>query len=192
VNSHSDWYDGISKQITQLKNTLTEKDYKKFKLDFLLCVARRVADFSNECGQCNLLQQEIVTLTQDVDNLVQITSKERRKDYFRVINRITGHLQRHHKLITEGYYIGIMMALGSGIGVAIGVAMDNIGSGIPIGVGIGVAIGAALDAKAKKDGRILCLKVTTGFSKTVIVLIGLGIVLLLGGILAFILLRNSN
>ncbi len=43
MNSKSNWYDGIAKQINQLKDTLSEKDYKKYKLNLLLCVAERVA-----------------------------------------------------------------------------------------------------------------------------------------------------
>ena len=52
MNSKSNWYDGIAKQINQLKVTLSEKDYKKYKLSLLLCVAERIAEFSPECGQC--------------------------------------------------------------------------------------------------------------------------------------------
>ena len=57
--------------------------------------------------------------------------------------------------------MGLGIAIGSGLGVALGVVLEQIGSGIPIGVGLGVAIGAVLDAKAKKEGRILCPKETT-------------------------------
>ena len=46
MSGHSDWYDGMAKQIDELKSAITEKDYKKFKLNLLLCVARRVAEFS--------------------------------------------------------------------------------------------------------------------------------------------------
>ncbi len=48
MDSRSNWYDGIAKQINQLKDTLSERDYKKYKLRLLLCVAERVAEFSPE------------------------------------------------------------------------------------------------------------------------------------------------
>ena len=69
MNSKSNWYDGIAKQINQLKDTLSEKDYKKYKLRLLLCVAERIAEFSPECGQCQIFQQDISTLTQNVGNI---------------------------------------------------------------------------------------------------------------------------
>ncbi|MFC2032305.1 hypothetical protein ACFLUS_02915 [Chloroflexota bacterium] len=160
MNNKSDWLDGIKRQITLLKDTLSEKDYKKYKLPLMLCLAERVTQFYDECGQCQILQQDISALTQDVGNLTQLADKERQKSYFKSIDKITNHLQKQHKLVNEGYYMGIGIAIGSGIGVALGVALEQIGGGIPIGVGIGLAIGAALDAKAKKEGRILCPKET--------------------------------
>ena len=152
---HSDWYNSIGKEISLYKDTLSKKDYKKYKLDLLLRVAKRVADFSSDCGECQMFQQEITKLTQDLGYLVQMPNKERRKSYFKTINNIIKHLQKYHKLVTEGQNIGIWMALGSGIGVAIGAGMESVAIGIPIGVGIGVAIGAALDAKAKKEGKVI-------------------------------------
>lgn len=187
MKSRDDWYDGVVKKIGELGSTLSERDYKKYKLDLLLCVAQRIGEFSNECPQCQAFRQDITALAQDAGNVVQIADRESRKAYFKAINSIIGHLQRQHKLVTEGYYIGICMAVGSGLGMALGAAMDNVGSGIPIGVGIGVAVGVALDAKAKKEGRILCPREATRSSKTVFVLLGLLGLLVLGGILAFIL-----
>lgn len=194
MNSKSNWYDGIAKQINQLKDTLSEKDYKKYKLSLLLCVAKRIAEFSPECGQCQIFQQDISTLTQDVGNLIQIADKDKRKAHLKTINRMIGHLRKQHKLVTNGYYMGIGMVFGSGIGVALGAAMDSVGSGIPIGVGIGVAIGAALDAKAKKEGRVICPseKTTSSLQKTkLMIIIGLG-VLVLGGLVAFMLFKRSS
>jgi hypothetical protein len=159
----------------------------------LLCVAERVAEFSPQCGQCQLFQQDISTLTQDIGNLIQVASKDRRKAHIKKINGIVNHLQKQHKLVTEGYYLGIGMSIGSAIGVALGTAMPNIGMGIPIGIGVGIAIGAGLDAKVKKEGRILCPSDKTTASspkiKTLII-IGLGI-LIMAGLIAFLLLRYS-
>jgi hypothetical protein len=191
VKGQSDWYDDIAKRIGEIKSTLNEKDYKKYKLDLFLCVAQRVAEFSTVCTECHTFQQDITSLNRDMSNLVQIGDKEGRKAYFKSLNKVIGHLQRQHKLVTEGYYMGLGMALGSGLGVAIGAAMDNVGTGIPIGVGCGIAIGAFLDAKAKKEGRILCPRESVRFSKAALVLLVVVGLLALGGILAFVLFNRS-
>ena len=191
MNDKSNWLDGIAKQINQLKDTLSEKDYKKYKLRLLLCVAERIAEFSPECGQCQLFQQDISTLTQEVESIIQLANKDKRKAHVQTINRIIKHLKKQHKLVTEGQYMGIGIAIGSGIGVALGAATDSIG--IPSGVGIGIAIGAALDAKAKKEGRIICPSEKTATANSTrktktMVLIGIG-ALLVAGLIAYILVR---
>ena len=156
MEAHSDWYGRIAKEISLNDNTLSKKDYKKYKLELLSRVARRVDDFSATCGECQMFKQDITGLLQEIGYVVGMTmSKERRKSYFKRLNNIIKHLQKQHKLVTEGYHTGIWMAIGTGIGVAIGAATDNVGIGTPIGVAIGLAIGAGLDAKAKKEGRVI-------------------------------------
>jgi hypothetical protein len=190
MNSKSNWLNSIQKQITLLRNTLNEKDYKKYKLRLLLCIAERVTQFCPTCGQCQIFQQDISTLTQDIGNLTQLADKERQKSYLKSIDKIANHLQKQHKLVNEGYYIGIGMAIGSGIGVALGAVLEQIGGGIPIGVGIGLAIGAALDAKAKKEGRILCPKETRAATsvnfKTIAIILGLLVLAGLAALLFFL------
>jgi hypothetical protein len=192
MSDNSDWYDGIAKQIEELKSTIPEKDYKKFKLNLLLCAAQRVAEFSPGCSQCMSHQQDVATITRDLPNLIRINDKEGRKSYHKTLNGIIGHLQKQHKLVTEGYYMSIGIAMGSGFGVAMGTATDNIGIGIPIGVGIGLAIGSALDAKAKKEGRILCPREATASSKTPLVLGIIVGLLLLAAFIGFLFFRRFS
>jgi hypothetical protein len=82
-------------------------------------------------------------------------SKEERKSYSQSLNNIIKHLQKEHKLVTEGHYMGIGMAIGTGIGTAIGAGTDNVGTGLPIGTALGIALGSYLDKKAKKEGRVI-------------------------------------
>jgi hypothetical protein len=83
------------------------------------------------------------------------------------------------------------MAIGTAIGVALGAAIGTVGAGIPIGVGLGLAIGAALDAKARKEGRVICPKeIATSPKNIKLIMIGLGVVVL-GGLVVFLLLSRS-
>ena len=152
---HSDWYNRVSREILQHKDSLNQKDVKKYKLDLLLRVAGRVDDLSSMCGQCQLFRQEITTLTQELGNLVQLPSKEGRKSYLKMIDTIIKHLKKEHKLVTEGYYKNIGMAVGGGIGAVLGAVLDNAGIGAPSGIAIGLAIGSYLDKKAQKEGRVI-------------------------------------
>jgi len=151
---HSRWYEDTARVINSYKDTLSQKEAKKYKLDLLLRVSGRVDQFSEECGRCQIFQQEITQLLQNLGNL-SLLSKGTRQSYGRAIKNMVKHLQQDHKLITRGHYVGLGSALGTGIGVAIGAAMGNVGGGIPIGLAIGVAIGLYLDSKAKKEGRVI-------------------------------------
>jgi hypothetical protein len=188
VTGHSDWYIRIADQINQLKETLPEKDYKKLKLDMLLCVAERTDEFSDRCGQCQISQQDISTLVPDIGYLVQTGDKERRKSHLKKIDSIVSHLRKQHKLVTEGYYTGIAMVIGAGIGAALGAATDIIGAGVPLGIGAATVIGIALDAKAKRENRVLCPKKsesrTTSVNRTLVIIGLVGLVLI--GVIALV------
>ncbi len=155
MEARSDWYNRTAKEINLHKDTFNKKDSKKYKLDLLLRVANRVDDFSSYCGECQMFQQEVTTLAQDLGNLIQLPDKGRRKSHIKKINNIIKHLKKEHKLITEGYYRGIGMIIGPATGTGIGTALDNTGIGIAIGVAIGVVIGNYMDKKAKEEGKVI-------------------------------------
>jgi hypothetical protein len=196
MTNNNEWLDGIKKQLNLLKDTLSERDYKKYKLRLLLCLAERVTQFFDECGKCQIFQKDISALIQDAGNLVQLSDKQRQKSYFKSMDNITNHLEKQHKLVKEGYYLAICIAIGTALGVGLGAAFEQTGGGIPIGVGtgvaIGAAIGAALEAKAKKEGRILYPKETSTTAsamnlKIIAIILGL---LVLAGIAAFFFVRK--
>ena len=193
MNNKNKWLDDTRSQINHLKDLLSIKNYKKYKLQYLLCLAERVTEFYDVCGECQIFKQDISDLIVYVNNLAMQPDRERQKSYFKPIEKITSHFHKQHKLVNEGYYMGIGIAIGSGIGVALGAALEQFGGGIPIGIGIGLAIGAALDAKAKKEGRILCPKetktVTTERFKIKAVILGL---VLLAGLAAFLFFRLTR
>jgi len=132
----SNWYDNIVKEINLYQNSLNKKVSKKYKLDLLLRIAN-------------------TTLTKELSYLPQTQNKEAQKRYFKTIGNITKHLQKQHKLVTKGHYIGTAMAIGAGTGVALGAALDNAAIGPALGVTIGLAIGSYLDKKAEKEGRVI-------------------------------------
>ena len=156
MEAQSDWYNRTVKELNLHRDTLSKKDAKRYKLDLLLRIAKRIDDFSSYCGECQSFKGEIMGLIRELGTLVQLTdNKEGRKSYNKAINTIVKHLQKTHKLVSEGYNKGIWMAIGTGIGAALGAALDNPGIGMPVGIGIGLAIGSYLDKKAKQEGKVI-------------------------------------
>ena len=196
---HSAWYNNIAKQINRIKDLLGEKNCKKYKIQYLICLAERVDSYSSLCSECHVSQQEITEAINNLSDFAKLPGdsarmpKEKRRAYFKVINKITGHLQKQHKLVVEGQNLGLWMSIGTAIGVAIGASSDNVGIGIPIGIGIGVAIGTYLDNKAKKEGRVICPRETSGFSyNTKVAMVILGILVLIVALLLFLYYFRSN
>jgi hypothetical protein len=155
----SQWYNRIATEISQYQVTLGQKSAKKYKLDLLLRVAKRVDDFAPSCGECQTFQQEITRLVQEMSLLIQMPSKEGIKSHTRAVNSMVNHLKKVHKLVEKGHYmgigIGIGMAIGAGLGGAFEAAVDNPGVGTAVGIGLGIAIGAYLDRKAREEGRVI-------------------------------------
>ena len=153
---HSDWYNRTVKEINLHKEYFSKKDSKKYKLDLLLRLAKRMDEFSAICGKCQDFKEEITRLVGELGNLVQLPdSKVQRKSYNKTISTIVEHLKKEHKLVSDGFYLGIGMAIGTGVGTALGIALGSPGVGPGLGVGIGFAIGGYLDKKAKKEGRVI-------------------------------------
>ena len=154
MEAHSDWYNRTVKAINLHKDTFSKKDSKKYKLDLLLRLTKRVDEFSATCGECQTFQPEITKLAEGLYYVFNI-SKEERKSYFKTISNITKHLQKKHKLVTEGQYMGMWTGIGIAIGAALGAIFDNPGAGTAIGIAIGLAIGRYMDNKAKKEGKFI-------------------------------------
>lgn len=149
------WYKETAEKINSYQSRLSKKEQKKFQLDLLLRVTRRVAEFNDECGECQLFQQEITVYVNELSNMIHLADNARRKKYAKRLKQTVRHLKSEHKLVPKGHYAGIWTSIGTGIGVAIGAGMGSVGAGIPIGIGIGVAVGMMLDAKAKKEDRVI-------------------------------------
>ncbi len=157
MEAQSSWHSQIVKEISPYQGSLSKKESKKHKLDLLLRVARRVDDFSPECGNCQLFRQEITKLVQDLGFMLQTPNpgKEERKRYSRAINNIVRHLQKEHHLVSDGQNMGIWMAVGVGLGAALGAALENPVIGTALGVVIGLAMGSYMHKKAKREGKVI-------------------------------------
>jgi len=155
MEAHSAWYNRIAQNIGLYQDTLSKKDAKKYKLDLLLRVARRVDEFSAYCGECQLFQPEIRQLSDELGNLVQVPGKEGQRRHSKAIDRMVKHLQKKHKMVTPGYYVGICMGIGAVLGTALGTALEYSGAGSGIGIVLGLAVGSYLDRKAKREKRVI-------------------------------------
>jgi hypothetical protein len=155
----SQWYNRIASEISQYRITLGAKDTKKYRIDQLLRIAKRIDEFSGICSECQSHQQEINRMVENLSMMMQVADREGLKKYYKTIESLTEHLKKGHNLVEKGHYtgigIGIGMAVGAGIGTALGAVLDSPGIGTGIGAGLGLAIGALLDKKARDENKVI-------------------------------------
>lgn len=155
----SQWFNHVSSEISQYRTTLGEKGAKKYRLELLLRVAKRVDDFSQYCGECEAYKKVIGSLVQELSMVVQMPSREGVRKHNKAVTSLVEHLKKVHKLVDKGHYmgmgIGIGMAIGAVVGGALGAALDSPGAGTGIGIALGLAIGAYLDKRARDEGRVI-------------------------------------
>ena len=161
------WYTNISRQIEELRDQLSIKEEKRYKLAVLLRLAKRVADFSNNCQHCHYSKGRIRLLFETLRNIPQMSPGEY-KDYQAVIKDITRHLKKEHRLVDEKQYLKRFVSLAATLGltlIAFGYVLLNFGITILVlsftlpalfvRMIFGYTIGYLLDKRAKKQGRVI-------------------------------------
>lgn len=112
-----------------------------------------------KCQGCAGCRESVAKLTLLLQKLTEKFDQLEIADYkeLRLLaQKITSHLQKEHKLISETYHTGMFMILGLSIGFIFGLTIfNNPTTGVGTGMVLGVAIGAGLDADAKKKGRVI-------------------------------------
>ena len=148
----------IYQLIQELRNKSGEsaKKIKPLKLDRLERVFKRLEVYSNECKDCmektEVLNDYVLELHKNLDDI----GKDYIKKYQSAVFEAISHLEKAHKLVREGHYVGTYMPIGMSIGLVLGMTVwDNMSLGLSIGLVIGVAIGSSMDSSAKKKGIVI-------------------------------------
>jgi hypothetical protein len=105
-------------------------------------------------------------------------------------------MEKNNEKYPEGHFLGMWMGIGialfSGIGVPLSIALKNpglLGIGPAIGIAFGLALGQSIESKYKKEGKIRPL--TEGEKKRRKMLVLAGIAVLILGVLVFLSLSFS-
>lgn len=146
----------LLKDIEELKANVDSKTAKMLDLDLFHRIIKRLGSFSVECEECSQSLNELENYIMQLKaKQGQFENNDFRQNKIK-LNTIVVHLQKNHKLVTEGQYVGIYMSLGMSIGLVFGLTVfDNIALGLPLGMCIGIAIGSGMDADAKKKGMTI-------------------------------------
>lgn len=149
MREREDLKDFLLREVELIKNKLTQKDIKKMRLGLLESIVIKADELSVECNDCKEFLNYLEGFVTEFSNKSELDANIF-KEYNLKLKAIITHLNKRHKLVTEGFYVAIYMPLGMSMGVAMGVVFDNIAIGISLGMAIGLVIGSAMDSDAKK------------------------------------------
>jgi hypothetical protein len=161
------WYDGINKQISIQENHLGFSSQRKWRFPLLRRLLKRVDGFSQECEDCQAIKHQLEELCRYRARR-QGTVHWDYKNYRANIKRITHHLKRTHRLISEKQYVkrfvstsfvlGLVLILLGYVLLIFGNTLLALSVTIPALFGrviFSYTIGKLLDMRAKKQGRVI-------------------------------------
>ena len=152
---YKDKVESLRRAVSSLRQNCGNKDRKRLRVDMLARCVERVIDFADGCDKCGDLIVETERVLLQFDTTSNRADQEISRTYQYVLKSMVSHLKDHHKLVSDGHYVGTYMSLGVAMGIPFGLMFANIALGIPIGLCIGTAIGSSMDADAKKKGRVI-------------------------------------
>ena len=110
----------------------------------------------------NLIKEQIRSIEEELELLKLNEIPLNKKKYVtRKLNEFKKYLKEEFSLISEGYYTGIGLALGTSFGIVIGTMFkETIGVSMGLGFGmlLGLIIGKTMDLQAEKQNRVLKTK----------------------------------
>jgi len=110
----------------------------------------------------NLTKEQIRSIEEELELLKLNEIPLNKKKYVtRKLNEFKKYLKEEFSLISEGYYTGIGLALGTSFGIVIGTMFkETIGVSMGLGFGmlLGLIIGKTMDLQAEKQNRVLKTK----------------------------------
>jgi hypothetical protein len=155
------WYRNWSRAIDAHKDDLTDKQWKKYNIAYMLKLGRRVKDFSDKCKTCRDYQHPLTRLEEELQELPE--SKAQRQYQAKILGEMTNHMVKNHRIAPPNYHVKKMLRYGLVLGFVVGIIVALFVTGnllhIPLGIILGVVLaefyGYAEDNRIKQEKRIL-------------------------------------
>ena len=155
------WYRNWSRAVDAHKEELTDKQWEKYGIAYILKLGRRVKDFSDHCKPCRDYQHPLTRLEEEMRELPD--SKAQRQYQAQLIGSLTDHMVKQHRIAPPNYHVKKMLKYGMIAGVVIGVLVSFFVTGnvlhLPIALVLGIALaviyGYAEDNRIKQEKRTL-------------------------------------
>jgi len=152
------WYRKLEQSISERRDSFTDKQWSKFRIDQLLKMANRVRVLSDDCEVCRGYQHTLTRLEEEFTELAD--SKAQRQYQVQQLALMAKHMVADHRLAPPQFYVRKWLRFGLIAGAIVGfVAMLAIGNllllpgGVIGGVALGAVYGYSEDQKVEREHR---------------------------------------
>ena len=155
------WYRKLVRDIEEHRADFTDKQRRKYQIDFMLRVAARIKETSDACETCRSFQHILTRLEEEFPELPG--SKAQRHYQVQQLRLMAEHFVKAHRLAPAQYYTRLYLNYGviAGMlfGIVVGLLVLNNVLYLPIGVAAGLLLagvyGKSEDARVKRERRLI-------------------------------------
>jgi hypothetical protein len=122
------WYQAWAEAVEIHQEEFTPKQNRRYQIDLMTRIARRVRDHSERCERCRSYQHTLTRLEEEMQELPD--SKAQRQWQRQKLREIGQHYVAQHNLAPPGYYTRQGLKYGLLSGAALGVLVGLIVLGI--------------------------------------------------------------
>ncbi|MBN1986078.1 MAG: AtpZ/AtpI family protein, partial [Prolixibacteraceae bacterium] len=119
------WSSEIIKTIDSKLEGTREKEIRFYRIEEFKRNIQRVDEFSASCPYCAKEKINISDVTQKIDEAIKVPGKSRR-EYDRLISRLSSHMHKQHGFITPYYYTYLFSFFGMVAGLLIGYFLQKL------------------------------------------------------------------
>ncbi|MEN8117828.1 MAG: hypothetical protein ABFS16_12655 [Bacteroidota bacterium] len=135
------WSAQLNTKIDNKLETVKEKDLRFYRIDEFKRNISRGDLFSTTCPTCKKEQINITEVVEKIDEAVNVPGESRR-EYDRLIGRISKHMQKEHGFYAPYYFTYMYSFIGIVAGVVLGLLLIKLNQQMKVEMfSIGFAIG---------------------------------------------------
>ncbi len=163
IQEMNNWATNTIAELEVKLDGIRDKEIRFYRIEELKRNIKRIDEFSKSCQHCKEEKIHIDEILKNIDTAIKVPGKTRR-EYDRLISRISSHMHKQHGFITPYYYSYLYSFFGIVAGLAIGYILQKVSStknwelmliGFILGLLPGYFIGHYKDKKIRADKKLM-------------------------------------
>ncbi len=159
----NEWAKQMISQVDEKLEGTKLRDQRFFRTDEFKRNIERTAGFSEECPVCHVEKLNVQEVVKTFDQAINVPGKARR-EYDRLISRLSGHMQKEHGFFPPYYYTYLFSFFGMLAGLVLGYLLMKIfpawdyamlSAGFVAGLLLGYFAGNKRDSKVRAEKKLM-------------------------------------